>query len=45
MVGGGVLGGGGGGSADDGRTNGYLAIEWGAPALVTWTICRTTPCW
>ena len=34
VLGGGVLGGGGGGSLDDGRTNGLLAIQWGAPPLV-----------
>ncbi|MCL4367770.1 MAG: DUF917 family protein [Actinobacteria bacterium] len=34
VVGGGVLGGGGGGSADEGRRNGYLAVEFGAPELV-----------
>lgn len=34
VLGGGVLGGGGGGSLEDGRRNGLLAIQWGAPTLV-----------
>ena len=34
VVGGGVLGGGGGGSVDEGRRNGLLAVQFGAPELV-----------
>ncbi len=34
VLGGGVLGGGGGGSVEDGRRNGLLAVEFGAPELV-----------
>jgi DUF917 family protein len=34
VLGGAVLGGGGGGSMADGRRNGLLAVEWGAPDLV-----------
>src|SRR5512133_521925 len=34
VIGGGVLGGGGGGSVDEGRRNGLLAVQYGAPDLV-----------
>lgn len=34
VLGGAVLGGGGGGSAEEGRRNGYLAVEFGQPDLV-----------
>ena len=34
VIGGGMLGGGGGGSVDEGRRNGLLAVQYGAPDLV-----------